>query len=182
MSNDNTKKEIDWAGLKAKLPTERTSDLQEKRRALFESFDPNGNGYLSLAEVDKGLTELGVTPDPLPKKVIMRAFQAAKGAHAASTNGPGADFIELCEFRLLLVYLRRYLEVWLLFENVDHSGDHRISLDEFTTAAGQLKELGNVSEAEFKAIDQNGGGMILFDEFAEWALAKLLALEDFNME
>jgi hypothetical protein len=33
-------------------------------------------------------------------------------------------------------------------------------------------------EAEFKAIDKNGGGQLLFDEFAEWALKKQLDLED----
>merc|ERR1712146_242386 len=31
-------------------------------------------------------------------------------------------------------------------------------------------------EAEFKAIDKNGGGIILFDEFADWALRKQLDL------
>jgi hypothetical protein len=25
---------------------------------MFKSFDPNGNGYLSLAEVDKGLRDI----------------------------------------------------------------------------------------------------------------------------
>ena len=33
-------------------------------------------------------------------------------------------------------------------------------------------------EAEFAAIDSNGGGYILFDEFARWAISKALDLED----
>ena len=33
-------------------------------------------------------------------------------------------------------------------------------------------------DAEFARIDANGGGLILFDEFADWALARKLDLED----
>ncbi len=42
---------IDWESLNAKLPYERTDEQKEKRKDLFKQFDPNGNGYLSLAEV-----------------------------------------------------------------------------------------------------------------------------------
>ena len=39
----------------------------------------NGNGYLSLAEVDKGLRDVVKIPTIFDvKPVIMRAFQAAK--------------------------------------------------------------------------------------------------------
>ena len=43
--------DIDWASINEKLPFERTDEAKEKRRELFKQFDPNGNGYLSLAEV-----------------------------------------------------------------------------------------------------------------------------------
>ena len=33
-------------------------------------------------------------------------------------------------------------------------------------------------EAEFKTIDLNGGGIVLFDEFCDWAIKKALDLED----
>ena len=32
--------------------------------------------------------------------------------------------------------------------------------------------------AEFDAIDKNGGGQILFDEFVDWATSKNLDIED----
>ena len=38
--------------LPARLPTGRNADGKAARRVLFSRFDPNGNGYLSLAEVD----------------------------------------------------------------------------------------------------------------------------------
>ena len=43
---------VDWAAINEKLPFERTDEAKEKRRELFKQFDPNGNGYLSLAEVN----------------------------------------------------------------------------------------------------------------------------------
>jgi Ca2+-binding EF-hand superfamily protein len=46
-------KDADWSVVE-QLPTEKTAEQKEKRQALFSTFDPNGNGYLSLAEVDKG--------------------------------------------------------------------------------------------------------------------------------
>ena len=33
-------------------------------------------------------------------------------------------------------------------------------------------------DSEFRAIDKNGGGIILFDEFCDWAIKKNLDLED----
>jgi Ca2+-binding EF-hand superfamily protein len=45
--------DINWEEINEKLPFERTDDAKEKRRELFKQFDPNGNGYLSLAEVSR---------------------------------------------------------------------------------------------------------------------------------
>ena len=42
---------IDWDKINKKLPYEQTDEAKAKRRRLFSDFDPNGNGYLSLAEV-----------------------------------------------------------------------------------------------------------------------------------
>ena len=52
---------------------------RQKRKALFNSFDPNGNGYLSLAEVDLGVRK-ALDSDALfdAKPAIMRAFQVKK--------------------------------------------------------------------------------------------------------
>jgi len=188
---------IDWAALDAKLPTERTDDEKAQRADLFRRFDPNGNRILSLAEVDKGLTDLGVTPEPFNKKVILRAFQAAKGANndaGAATSASsskkssslGADYIEPCEFRLLLVYLKQYFKLWKLFDAVDESNDHRISLEEFKSAVANCDwlapEIRNDPDAAFQEMDANGGGMLLFDEFAAWALKKHLDAEDKSQE
>ena len=43
--------DIDWEEINSKLPYERTKEQRAKRKELFTQFDPNGNGFLSLAEV-----------------------------------------------------------------------------------------------------------------------------------
>mmetsp|Transcript_125903 Transcript_125903/g.187928 ORF Transcript_125903/g.187928 Transcript_125903/m.187928 type:complete len:177 (-) Transcript_125903:24-554(-) len=170
---------IDWAGIREKLPMEKTPEQKAKRKDMFDSFDPNGNGYLSLAEVDRGLSTIGLYEIFNCKKVTMRAFQAAKGVDGRDkSNG---DFIEFSEFRLLLVYLRQYFELWQMFNGIDTGDDHRIDLKEFKEALPKIESWGfkvEDPEAEFAIIDANGGGQILFDEFSHWAIQKGLDLED----
>ena len=177
-------KKIDWAMIAQKMPMKKTPEEKKKRMELYKQFDPNGNGYLSLAEVDKGCRDvLGLYDIFDAKPVIMRAFQAAKGANDSKNKkgSHGPDFIEKCEFRLLFVYLRQYFEIWQMFDEVDSSDDRRVNFEEFKAALPRIEAWGlkiDNPEAEFKAIDKNGGGIILFDEFADWALRKQLDLED----
>ena len=147
-------------------------------------MDGNGNGYLSLAEVDSGMRGVisGAGLLASAKPAVMRAFQAAKGARSGG-RPLGDDLIERGdEFRLFLLYLRRYLELLLAFDQLDTSGDRRLDTDEFeeACAAGILSDWGvHVCDParEFAAIDLDGGGMILFDEFAHWALTRHLRLD-----
>jgi Ca2+-binding EF-hand superfamily protein len=175
---------IDWSAIRAKMPMEKTPEQNAKRAELFKAFDPNGNGYLSLAEVDKGCRDvLGLYEVFDAKPVIMRAFQAAKGVNDKRNKkgAHGPDYVERCEFRLLLVYLRQYFEIWQMFDVVDTSDDRRVSFSEFKEALPKIQSWGvkiNDPETEFKKIDTNGGGMVLFDEFAHWALSKKLDLEE----
>jgi hypothetical protein len=46
---------VDWESIHAKLPIKKTPEDRERRKLMFRQFDPNGNGFLSLAEVDKGI-------------------------------------------------------------------------------------------------------------------------------
>lgn len=177
---------IDWTSLNDTLPTDTTVEQKEKRHTLFRSYDPNGNGYLSLAECDKGLKET-VDRDLFPSPVIRRAFFAANGIAQQQHHGDrpdnklSSDFIEFSEFRLFLVYLKRYLKLWEIFADTDTEGDRRINFDEFQKALPKFAEWGvsvNEAEQEFKQIDTNGGGQILFVEFADWGLKKTLSLMD----
>jgi Ca2+-binding EF-hand superfamily protein len=167
-----------WEEVAAKLPVEKTAEQKEHRRQLFAGFDPNGNGYVSLAECDKGCRDvLGLDDEnSLPKPVIMRAYQAARSvaqADGKNLTKHGGDYIEWAEFRLFLVYLRRYLELWYMFAGMDVDADRRLSFVEFETALPTLAGWGvavDDPQSQFDEIDSNGGGMILFDEFAQWAM------------
>ncbi|CAF1043604.1 unnamed protein product [Adineta steineri] len=137
------------------MPPKRS---KEEIKKLFKSFD-NGNGHLSLAEIDRAVThyypDLGTN-----KKAIMRAYKAAD-------NG-GNGFIELKEFAKLIEVLGYYDDLSKKFAQLDKDGDHRISFTEFKKGFSLLNQdhLDDQHlKKEFNNIDKNGGGFILFDEF-----------------
>lgn len=46
-----------------KIPTGVSADSAKKRAILFTQFDVNGNKYLSLAEIDKGIRDVLNLPE-----------------------------------------------------------------------------------------------------------------------
>ena len=44
--------------LASKLPIGKTEAEKTRRNDIFKQFDPNGNGFLSLAEIDKGIHDI----------------------------------------------------------------------------------------------------------------------------
>ena len=102
-------------------------------------IDVNGNGYLSLAEVDKGMRDVIKLPILFQlKPVIMRAFQAAKTKVKAKTKY-GDDYVTKGEYRFLLKYLRQYYEYWVAFDRIDTNDDRRVSYDEFMQAIPMME-------------------------------------------
>ena len=96
----------------------------------------NGNGYLSLAEVDKGIRDV-LRSDHLfdAKPAIMRAFQYAKDYVPSKKSGNyGSDYIEKSEFRVFLIALRQRFEYLQAFQRIDTGGDGRIDFREFSSA------------------------------------------------
>jgi Ca2+-binding EF-hand superfamily protein len=170
-----------WELLAKKLPWHDTKEDKQERKRLWHYFDVNGNGFVSLAEVDLGVKMVcGASNLFQAKPVLLRAFNAAKNRSGTQT-GKAADYIERNEFRLLLLYLRKYYEYWTMFNRIDVSGDRRISKDEFMAAIGSLKDWGVTiedSSAAFDEMDSDGHGMILFDEFCNWAINMHLDLQD----
>ena len=172
---------VDWDSIRKALPFRKTPEEFERRNQMWQAVDYNGNGYVSLAELDKFLNESMGHPDLFDSKpVIIRAYMAARDK-VKTKNLHGPDYIERCEFRLVLLYLRQYFEYYEAFSRVDSNDDDRISLVEFVNAKERIEEwVGPINdpEATFSYIDTNGGGMILFKEFVRWATKKSLDLED----
>ena len=169
-----------WAELRVKLPRTKSSEDAAARKTLFNQFDPNGNGYLSLAEIDKGAREIltldRLTDDLAP--ILMRAYTKAKSAGKRHGNkNDNVDYVERAEFRLLMVYIYDFFEMWIAFDEIDTSDDRRVTPVEFKKAIPTIEKWGvkiDDADAAFKEIDTNGGGYILFAEFCDWAFNKHL--------
>lgn len=172
---------FDWDNLLTKLPVKNNEEERAKRKEIFKKIDNNGNGFVSLAEMDKGIRDFLLLPEVFEcKQPIMRAFQAAKIKHKSKSKH-GDDYIEWLEFRFFLIYLRQYFEYFVMFCRLDKSGDKKINLNEFKSAMPTLEKWGvkvSDAKAEFDKIDTNKGGVVLFDEFCEYAIKKSLDLED----
>ena len=96
-------------------------DLRATQRR-FETWDCNCNGYLSLAEIDRGCS-----PAKSAQPVVLRV-RAARGAVAVDARGE--DYVEMGkEFRLLLLFLRQYAGLFSASPGVDTDGDRQIDLD-----------------------------------------------------
>jgi Ca2+-binding EF-hand superfamily protein len=178
--------DLEFSVFQKKLPTDRSAESQKKRSELFVAFDPNGNGFLSLAEIDKGARDI-LRMDELfdCKPVLMRAFQAARKSDPPSAANHQGDYVTKRTFRLLLWYLKEYFNLWKLFVGADESGDRRVSKEEFFAILPQLVERNLVTKGEagnaeglFAEADLDGGGMLLFEEFSSWALARGAKLVD----
>ena len=193
---------IDWTTLNAKLPTEKSSnendDHTEQRRQIFtQYFDMNNNGYCSLAECDKGLTELlNDTSVNISKPVILRAFTSAKtvaqekGVHSnSSSSSSSGDYIEFSELRYFLLYIKEYIQLWELFETIDNDNDRRISYDEFVNNTlpklqsneyySRIFPTTTTTESVFQSIDTNNGGFILFNELTQYIINKrMMTIEE----
>ncbi|KAJ3020780.1 hypothetical protein HKX48_000231 [Thoreauomyces humboldtii] len=127
--------------------------------ALWKQFDYNGNGILSLAEIDLAVKH--AFPQYADNKpVLLRAYKAAD--HGKKKDG----FIEKDEFARLIRYLAHYETLFEQFKGLDKDGDHRVDFKEFEKGFATAGIKTNETPRQlFDEIDKNHGGYILFDEF-----------------
>jgi Ca2+-binding EF-hand superfamily protein len=161
------KKEITKLNRQAKNfipPNESEIDLK------FREMDFNGNSIISLAEIDRYISERYPLFDNKP--ALMRSYKAA------DTNKNG--FVSYKEFKNLWKYIVYFNKLWERFEELDFDHDRRINLKEFTIMSDKLFDT-KLSDKEatyfFDLIDINGAGMILFNEFCAFMVKRRIALE-----
>jgi len=139
---------------------------RKKMRDIWDRLDFNGNNIVSLAEIDK----LCVEAYPLlnHKPALMRAYKATIKA------GNGDDWVQKKEFKSLLGNLIYFNKIFWLFDHSDGDKDRRLTEKEFKWCMACLGEKMSDSEAsmEFRRVDRNGGGIILFDEFCKYVTSK----------
>ncbi len=172
---------LDYISIKQKLCLERTREGMQKRHEIFNQMDINKNGFLSFSEVTRGIKDVLNLPEIYEKKeVIRKAFDAAKDS-VKNSKSESKNFIELNEFRYLLVYLRQYLEFSEMFIRIDTDGDRKITIEEFEAAIPIIEKWGyKVRDCRitFADMDNYCSGKIRFDEFCSWAIKKKLDVED----
>ncbi|CAE7755775.1 unnamed protein product [Symbiodinium sp. CCMP2456] len=145
--------------------------LKDKRQLhqLWRKMDYNGNGLVSLAEMDGCVTDC--FPEANNKPALMRAYKATE------RNPDG--YVHKTEFRALLRNMFYFNKLYSLYEVVDVDDDRRMDLNEFRGGCSVLGLKLTPAEAfdEFNFMDENGGGKVLFDEFCKWAASKKLPID-----
>ena len=144
---------------------------KELRTKLWRGLDFNGNGIVSLAEIDKWVVER--YPLLNSKPALMRAYKKT-----TLKDGNGDDWVQRREFIKLLRNLFYFNRVYLVFDEIDTDDDRRIDLEEFKNGFECLNMSADYkAETVFVEIDKNGGGYILFNEFCSW-FAKNMNVEE----
>jgi len=150
--------------------------------SLWKRIDYNGNGIVSLSEVDKMVVEMcaaGQFPAYLNSKpALMRAYKKT-----ILTDGDGDDWVERKEFRALLLNIFWFAKLFEVFKDMA-GDDRRINAQEFQTSIGRLGLQMSPTEAaaEFSRIDKNGGGQVLFVEFCAYVRERLDPDHDADMD
>jgi len=177
----NSKKQINYQMITQTLCTERTPEGMKKRMELFDKFDTNKNGLLTLRECDLGIKNvLNLHEVSECKPVIFKAFEAAKGI---SSNGKDSskNYVEKNEFRYFLCYIRQYFEYYQMFCQINSNANLSISYQEFLEAIPLIEKWGykvNNPKVSFQEMDLDKSGLVRFDEFCSWAIKKNLDVED----
>ena len=172
----------DWDELIKKLPTQKSAGDRKKRLDLWKKINEYGNGYVSFKRLNVQLEKYLKLPNVVKNKgPVKLAFNAACAKNSCKGREIDDNLLEWLEFRTFLIYLRQYFEYWVMFEKVDKSGDHKISLEEYKKALPLMEKWGVKIEdpgKEFQTIDKNNEGAISFEEFCEYAIKKSLDLEE----
>jgi hypothetical protein len=196
------KQKIDWDAVDEKIPTEAGEEAREERDALFKKMDVTGSGHLTLTAVQGSMTYLLEGNHTLRKKgeaahsllpgirdtrpAVRAAFVAARdlsapaGGKKGKRRGHEHDTVERSEFHALLFYLRHYLELQVLFQDLDESEDNRVSKAECYRALSLLMEWG-VTKKEIDNKFSEAKGELRFSQFADWCLRIKLNGETFDI-
>lgn len=168
-----------------------------KRAMVWAKWDPNGNGYLSLAEVDlavKTTLQDFVKNDAAGEAIwkrfrpsFIRAFNDAKDAAAAPAQ-MSSEYVSNHEFRILVAYIGYYATWFEVFSMIDGAAgdstatdDRRISLAEWELGVNKIVRAGltwapyvalsSATKASFAQMDLNQGGYVSLNEFCDWIKA-----------
>ena len=130
---------------------------QDDMQALFDEIDDNGDGKLSMTEVEHAICHRKKKFNLKPA-IVLRAFEKA------DSNKDGYVYRE--EFFMFLNMITYFNNLYQVFTLMDTNKDRHLSKEEFLNAADIL----NVPnpEAVFEQMDEHMLGYIVFDDFCLW--------------
>lgn len=132
-------------------------------RDVFKALDKNGDGFLTLEELQDGITKADIKHKDIDLAAIMEGVDA-----------DGSGQIDYTEFLAATLDKRLYLQrdaCWAAFSVFDQDGNGLITVDELKQILeeGSMEEVldGRTSEELLQEIDKNGDGSIDFEEFMD---------------
>ena len=169
------------ASFQADIEQVRALVALDSLKKLWSSVDFNGNGYCSLAEIDRMVVEMAASGGPFAgfnnKPALMRAYKAS------CRGGAQADYVEKNEFAYLIRNLFFFDRLWDFFDDVDANDDRRITREELGRAVASREftlSRGADVDAVFSDMDTDGAGMVLFDEFCVYVANKYVTSEELD--
>ncbi len=143
------------------LPGEELTEEQvAELREAFSAHDRDGDGRITLQELEQALEELGEEPAEVELKALM-----------VKADADGSRTIELAEF---LAFMGRRMkvsgagdEMREAFDAFDRNRDGLVSIDELLQVMGMLGEKMTREEAEasLRQGDSDGDGQLTYEEF-----------------
>lgn len=167
--------------------------MKRRRKAAFNgmSFTRAGN-HLTFSEVEDGVPKLLDGEAAKMLSNIIQDFRAAvkcayfaayhvtpavrkkkKKTRSASNT---ADSIDLTEFHAVLIAFRQYIEIAVIFEEVDqgHTHDHLLSYTECKRSLPLLEKHGITEENMAAKFRDNWSGEMNFKTFSDWCVRATL--------
>ena len=140
----------------------RISHSYAELNGIWNLLDSDGNGIVSLAEVQK----LVITKYPLlnHQQALLRAYMYT----TLRDGGDGDAFIERHEFIALLRNILYFNKVLSLFDQLDGHHEHKISRAEFKLGCERLGMAVTDSEVREAFSDPAIGEKMLFNQFCAW--------------
>lgn len=172
---------------------DKSGPAKGARAQAWRHCDPNGNGHVSLAELDKWVQDQlrdmhGEGPgDEIWKAYrpsYIRAFNDAKDINAETGNK--GDYLQKGEFRLACAYLCLYAMMYDAFALLDGGGegvsaddDRKVSKEELKAGYEKVKAkkygfvgLNELTEEgldkAYGEMDADGKGAVLLKEWCAW--------------
>ncbi len=160
---------MDWEFFDQVLPLDGSKESISALKRCFSRGDGNGNGLISIAEVEKALMQT-LNYDRTVKSALAPSVKRAHRVAKDDKKGGNNDFLDMSEFPAFVNFLRYDLHVLQVFASMDKDRDGHVTRQEFSRLTSRMsKKFGFPAQddGEFDRLDADGGGYIRYKTFAD---------------